>query len=93
MVLCRISAPLVNYAMATLKSGIPVRLAGGGDLESQVKSMWSSKNKLNMENRPIGEIFTAIEDYLTALLTRITKRVNGMKHWLASMTITNQHRT
>ena len=77
MVLCRISAPLVHYAMATLKSGIPVRLAGGGDLESQVKSMWSSKNKLNMENRPIGEVFMAIEDYLTALLTRITKRVNG----------------
>lgn len=77
MVLCRISAPLVAYAMATLKSGIPVRLAGGGDLESQVKSMWSSKNKLNMENRPIDEIFTAIEDYLTALLARITKRVNG----------------
>ena len=62
MVLCRIGSPLVPQAMACLRNGIPVRIAGGGDLEKGVRAVCESIGIAGVEGVP--QTASAIEEYL-----------------------------
>ena len=62
MVLCRIGSPLVPQAMACLRNGIPVRIAGGGDLEKGVRSVCESIGIAGVQGVP--QTASAIEEYL-----------------------------
>mgnify|MGYP003634571480 CR=1 FL=1 len=77
MVLCRISAPLVSYAIATLKNGIPARLAGGGDLESSVRNMWRGKVGMCMDKQSFTARHQAGDDYLATVLQKQTAKAKG----------------
>jgi hypothetical protein len=77
MVLCRISAPLVSNAIATLKNGIPARLAGGGDLESAVRNMWRGKVGMCMEGKPFTARATQGQEYLETVLAKQTRKAKG----------------
>lgn len=77
MVLCRISAPLVSNAIATLKNGIPARLAGGGDLESAVRNMWRGKVGMCMDGKPFTARATQAQEYLETVLTKQTAKAKG----------------
>lgn len=61
MVLCRIGSPLVEPAMRCLREGIPVRIAGGGDLEKGVRSVCDS---IGIAGQTPIHLTTKIEDYL-----------------------------
>ena len=77
MVLCRISAPLVSNAIATLKNGIPARLAGGGDLESAVRNMWRGKVGMCMEGKSFTARATQGQEYLETVLAKQTRKAKG----------------
>lgn len=61
MVLCRIGSPLVEPAMRCLREGIPVRIAGGGDLEKGVRTVCDSIGIAGVQ--PV-DLTSKIEDYL-----------------------------
>ena len=61
MVLCRIGSPLVEPAMRCLREGIPVRIAGGGDLEKGVRTVCDS---IGIAGQTPIHLTTKIEDYL-----------------------------
>ena len=77
MVLCRISAPLVSNAIATLKNGIPARLAGGGDLESAVRNMWRGKVGMCMAGERFALAQEKAQEYLETVLTKQTRKAKG----------------
>lgn len=61
MVLCRIGSPLVGPAMRCLREGIPVRIAGGGDLEKGVRSVCDT---IGIAGQRPADLTTKIEAYL-----------------------------
>lgn len=61
MVLCRIGSPLVEPAMACLRNGIPVRIAGGGDLESGVRRVCA---EMEIAGQRPADLPSKIEAYL-----------------------------
>jgi len=61
MVLCRIGSPLVEPAMRCLREGIPVRIAGGGDLEKGVRSVCDS---IGIAGQQPADLPAKIEAYL-----------------------------
>jgi len=76
MVVCRVGAPLVPLAMATLARGIPVVLGGGGDALGDIRRLWADAQQPEARN-----VSDAVDAYMTALLVggKIgDRRLNGL---------------
>jgi hypothetical protein len=72
MVECRLSAPLTEMAVETIKRGIPVVLAGGGSMEKNIRKMYLS----TYLTEP-ARVITAIASKKANLLDKLTTKYSG----------------